>query len=451
MPEARPPMTSASDPGSAPEAILRELFAVAVRAAMPAKSITQFVALAAAQHPGRRPYLLAIGKAAVPMASAALEALPAGTRGTILTYGHLPDGWAPPAGVDFFEAAHPVPDAAGERAAQRIRDDLLALGESDLVLALISGGGSALLSLPIDGLSLEQKRAITSDLLASGAAIDQINTVRKHLSAVKGGKLAVAAWPGVVETAVISDVAGDDPAMVASGPTLPDHSTPADAVGVLDRYDISVPAVLRAAQPDAPNHPAFAAATAPTILASAAMMLAATAEAAAGTGLAPEIVGDDETRAAAIVAQDHAMRALQLQAAMKPGDRPRLLLSGGETSVVVTNRTGQGGRNATYLLAMALALKGAEGIYAIACDTDGIDGNGELAGGLIGPGSLTAARSAGCDPQAALRDAQSHAFLTAARGAIITGPTLTNVNDFRAILILPARSALDGAPPLAQV
>jgi hydroxypyruvate reductase len=387
--------------------------------------------------------LLVIGKAAVPMATAALEALPGGKRGTILTrYGHLPDGWAPPAGIDLFEAAHPVPDTAGERAARRIRDDLLALGEGDVVIALLSGGGSSLLSLPIDGLSLELKQSITSDLLASGAPIEQINTVRKHLSTVKGGKLAVAAWPAVVETAVISDVAGDDPAMVASGPTLPDHSTPADAVRVLGHYGISVPAAVRAAKPNVVNHPAFAASTAPTILASAAMMLAATAEAAAGMGLAPEIVGDDETRAATIAAQEHAAQALERQATMQPGDQPVLLLSGGETSVTVSNRAGRGGRNATYLLALALALKGAEGIYAIACDTDGIDGNGELAGGVIGPKSLLAAANAGCDPHDALRDDQSHAFLIAEGGAVVTGPTLTNVNDFRAILILPTGSSI---------
>ncbi len=445
-------MTFANDPFCHPEAMLRDLFAVAVRAAMPAASITQFVAEAAARHPGRRPYLMAIGKAAVPMATAALDALPRGTRGTILTrYGHLPDGWVSPAGIDLFEAAHPVPDAAGERATRRIREDLLALGKEDLVIALLSGGGSALLSLPIDGLSLEQKQSITSDLLASGAPIEQINTVRKHLSSVKGGKLAVAAWPAVVETAVISDVAGDDPATVASGPTLADHSTPGDAVGVLDRYGISVPAVLRASMSDLDNYPAFTAAAAPSILASAAMMLAATAEAAASMGLAPEIVGDDETRAAAVAAQEHAAQAIERQATMQPGDQPVLLLSGGETSVVVTNRAGQGGRNAANLLAMALALKGAEGIYAIACDTDGIDGNGELAGGVIGPGSLSRSVRAGCDPQDALRNDQSHAFLIAAGGAVVTGPTLTNVNDFRAILILPARSALDGAKPLAQV
>lgn len=436
-------MTFSTDPRFHPEAMLRDLFAVAVRAAMPAGSITQFVAEVAARHPGRRPYLLVIGKAAVPMATAALEALPRGARGTILTrYGHLPDGWAPLAGIDLFEAAHPVPDAAGERAARRIRDDLLALGKGDLVIALLSGGGSALLSLPIDGLSLEQKQSITSDLLASGAPIEQINTVRKHLSSVKGGKLAVAAWPAVVETAVISDVAGDDPAMVASGPTLPDHSSPADAVRVLGRYGISVPASVRAAKPEVANHPAFAASAAPTILTSAAMMLAAAAEAATDMGLAPDILSDDETRVATIAAQEHAAQALERQVTMQPGDQPVLLLSGGETSVAVSNRAGRGGRNATYLLAMALALKGAEGIYAIACDTDGVDGNGELAGGVIGPDSLFTAANAGCDPQDALRNDQSHAFLIAAGGAVVTGPTLTNVNDFRAILILPTGSGI---------
>jgi glycerate 2-kinase len=443
MQGARPLMAFSTDPRSVPEAMLRELFAVAVRAAMPAASITQFVAEAAARHPGRRPYLMVIGKAAVPMATAALEALPRGTLGTILTrYGHLPEGWAPPAGINLFEAAHPVPDAAGERAARRIREDLLALGRGDLVIALLSGGGSALLSLPIDGLSLERKQSITSDLLASGAPIEQINTVRKHLSCVKGGKLAVAAWPAVVETAVISDVAGDDPAMVASGPTSPDHSTSADAVRVLGRYGISVPAVLRAAQPDVANHPLFADAAAPTVLASAVMMLAAAAEAATRMGLAPHILGDDETRAATIAAEEHAAQALERQATMQPGDQPALLLSGGETSVFVSNQAGRGGRNATYLLAMALALKGAQGIYAIACDTDGIDGNGELAGGVIGPDSLFTAADAGCDPQDALRNDQSHAFLVAAGGAVVTGPTLTNVNDFRGILILPTGSGL---------
>lgn len=376
------------------------------------------------------------------MAIAALDALPAGVRGTILTrYGHLPDGWTPPAGIDIYQAAHPVPDAAGERAAQRIRADLLGLGEADLVVALLSGGGSALLSLPIDGFSLEQKRAITSALLASGASIDQINIVRKHLSAVKGGKLAEAAWPAAVETAVISDVAGDDPAMVASGPTLPDHSTPADAVRVLERHGMAVPAVLLNATPSEAGHPVFAAASAPTILASAAMMLTAAAEAAVGIGLESQILGDDETRAADIVAQEHAARAIELQNSIPSGGKPLLLLSGGETSVAVANRAGRGGRNSTYLLAIALALKGAKGIFAIACDTDGIDGNGELAGGVIGPESLSTSLRAGCNPQDALRDDQSHAFLKAAGGAIITGPTLTNVNDFRAILILPSEAS----------
>jgi hydroxypyruvate reductase len=352
--------------------------------------------------------------------------------------------------IEVVEASHPVPDAAGQRAASRILEMARALGPDDQLVFLASGGGSALLALPARGLTLDDKQAVTRALLRSGATIGEINTVRKHLSAIKGGRLAAAAAPASVVTLAISDVPGDDPAVIASGPTVPDPTSFADARAVLAKYRIDEPrsviAHLAAAADETPKPgDAIFANARYTLIASPQQALAAAADAALGQGVVPIVLSDRIEGEARDIGLMHAAIALQLHAGRfrvgaDPVALPAVLLSGGETTVTVRGH-GRGGRNSEFLLSLCAALAndrgGAPGISAIACDTDGIDGTEDNAGAILLPDSIARAAAAGTSVKAALAENDAYGFFRALGDLIVTGPTLTNVNDFRAILVLP--------------
>jgi hydroxypyruvate reductase len=356
--------------------------------------------------------------------------------GLVVTrYGHA----MPCKRIEVVEAAHPVPDAAGRAAASRMLELVQGLEADDLVLCLISGGGSALLSLPAAGIELESKQALNKALLKSGADITEINCVRKHLSAIKGGRLAAACHPARVLTLAISDVPGDDPSVVASGPTVADPSTCRDALAVLAKYDIVAPETVRqhlqseASETPKPNDPRLAAAEYHYI-ATPRMSLEAAATVAREAGITPLVLGDALEGEAREVAKVHAGIARYCAAVGQPALPPCVLLSGGETTVTVRGH-GRGGRNAEFLLALAVALDGHPGIHAIAGDTDGIDGTEDNAGCLLAPDSLARARERGLDAKAMLANNDGYEFFQALGDLVVTGPTLTNVNDFRAVLI----------------
>ncbi len=409
-----------------PRALLRRLFDAAVDAADPARVVPPHLPAV----PAGRLIVLGAGKASAAMARAVEDNWDGPLEGLVVTrYGHA----VPCARIAVVEAAHPVPDQAGAEAAARILALARSAGPDDLVLCLISGGGSALLTLPAPGLTLDDKRAVNEALLASGAAIGEINTVRKHLSAIKGGRLAAAAAPARVLSLLISDVPGDDPAVIASGPTVPDPTTFADARAVLAEYGIDPPPAIRVHLDEAadetpkPGDPAFERSETRVIAAPAA------ARAARDAGVTPIALGDAVEGEAAEVGAAHARRALAHAAG--PGPRPSVLLSGGETTVTLGARPGRGGPNAEYALAAALALDGAPGISLLAADTDGIDGSEDNAGALVLPDTLARARAAGLDPAAALAGHDSYGFFAALGDLVVTGPTRTNVDDFRAILV----------------
>ena len=383
-----------------------------------------------------RTVLLAVGKAAVSMMAGACDILGPEVEGIALTrYGHC-GAIELPAGITVIEAAHPVPDAKGEAAARRILALAESLSRQDRLIALISGGGSALLACPVPGVSLAEKQSLTRELLASGASVAEMNCVRKHLSAIKGGRLALAASPARVETYCISDVAGDDPAQIASGPTLPDRTSQADARAVLDRHGIQPSSAVAAALRDPANalppadHPVFVGARV-EVVASARTALDAAAAALAEAGYTPVILGDAIEGDARAVGAAHAALALQYQVR---GGR-FALISGGECTVRLTEGAGRGGPNAEYLMALALGLSGQPGISAIAVDTDGIDGNGDNAGAIIDETTLARAACSGVDWAAALDANRSYNSFAALGDLVLTGPTLTNVNDLRIILI----------------
>ncbi|NEX48685.1 glycerate kinase type-2 family protein [Pseudotabrizicola algicola] len=415
-----------------PALLLRSLFDRAVEVADPMRSLAGHLP----PRPSGRVVVVGAGKASARMAEA-VEAEWGPCEGLVLTrYGY----GRPCRGIEIVEAAHPVPDAAGLAATARMLTLLEGLGEGDFVLALISGGASALLVAPREGVTLAEKQAVNAALLASGAPIDRMNTVRKHLSRVKGGQLAAAAHPAQMLVLMISDVPGDDPAFIGSGPTVGDASTPADALAVLDQWQIPVPdsvlASLRAGSGVVPPDDARLARVANRIYAAPVQSLNAAAEIARAAGCEVQMLGDALEGEAREVAEAQAQKALRIGAGLRAGDAPVLLLSGGE--LTVTRRgDGIGGPNAEFSLALALALRGASGIHAIACDTDGVDGAAEVAGALIGPDILARATAAGVDAEAALARNDAHSFFAAVNGQVVTGPTLTNVNDFRAILILP--------------
>jgi hydroxypyruvate reductase len=389
--------------------------------------------------PKGRTIVVGAGKAAASMARAVEAHWPAESplSGLVVTrYGH---GVGPLPRIEVVEASHPVPDAAGEQAARRMLAMLGGLTSDDLVLCLISGGGSALLCLPAPGVTLADKQAINRALLRSGAGIGEMNCVRRHLSAIKGGRLAAAAAPARVVSLLISDVPGDDPAAIASGPTVPDPTTLADARAVLERWRIDPPKPVRHALADPgnetpkPDHPAFAT-TETRLIATAQASLEAAATIAREAGVQPVILGDCIEGEAADVARVMAGIARQVARHGQPAPPPCVLISGGETTVTVRGQ-GRGGRNAAFLLSLAVALESHPGIHAIAADTDGIDGTEDNAGALIGPGTLARARAAGVDARAMLDDNDSYGFFSALGDLVVTGPTLTNVNDFRAILV----------------
>ena len=417
---------------SDPAAFLRELFLCAVSVADPMRVVAHHLL----PKPTGRVVVIGAGKASARMAEA-VEAEWGPCEGLVITrYGY----GRPCQGIEIVEAAHPVPDDAGFVATQRMLDLVSGLGTDDFILALISGGASSLLVAPAGNLTLPEKQAINAALLASGAPIDAMNTVRKHLSCVKGGQLAAAAYPAKMLSLIISDVPGDDPAFIGSGPTIGDETTPADARAILAKWNITVPpsvdAVLNApSRVIAPGDTRLANVENRVIIAPA-QSLAAAAELAKSAGCDVRILGDAIEGEAREVAHNQAQMALQLQAGMQQGDAPILLISGGE--LTVTRRgNGIGGPNAEFILAMALALNGAPNIHAIACDTDGVDGAAEVAGATIGPDTLVRAKNIGISATDALTRNDAHTFFAAIDDQVVTGPTLTNVNDFRAVLVLP--------------
>jgi glycerate 2-kinase len=417
---------------------LRELFDAALAAADPSKALERRIPT-----PVRgRTVVVGAGKASAAMARAFEAVWPGPLEGLVITrYGH-----AVPCGrIQVVEAGHPVPDAAGQQAAQRILALARGLGPDDQLVFLASGGGSALLSLPAPQITLADKQAVTRALLRSGATITEINTVRKHLSAIKGGRLAAAAAPARIVTLAISDVPGDDPTVIASGPTVPDPTTFADARSVLVKHRITEPEAVvtrlaeQADETPKPEDPIFARARF-DLIASPQRSLQAAAAAAERRQITSIVLSDRIEGEARQVALVHAAIALQVRAGkFRVGGHlvspPAVLLSGGETTVTVTG-SGGGGRNCEFLLALAIALDRAEGIWALACDTDGIDGTEDNAGAIVYPDSLARASARGISAQEALTANDGYGFFAALGDLVVTGPTLTNVNDFRAVLVL---------------
>jgi glycerate 2-kinase len=401
-----------------PRQLLKAMFDAAVGAASPKLCIPAYLP----PPPKGRTMVIGAGKASAAMAKAVEDLWPGRVSGLVVTrYGHA----VACNQVEIVEARHPVPDENGQQAARRMLEMVKGLGADDLVLALVSGGGSSLLSLPADGLTLEDKQAVNTALLRSGASIGEMNIVRKHLSAIKGGRLAAAAYPARVVTLVISDVPGDDPAIIASGPTVADRSTFAEAREVMEKYRITEPRsaiehLMRAAdetpKPGAPRLSNISTA----IIATPQLSLEAAAKVARLAGVTPLILGD------------------ALEGEAREVGRVMAGIAGGETTVTVKG-SGRGGRNVEFLLSLALELDGLPSVFALAGDTDGVDGAEEIAGGIVTPDTLARAAGRGINAKARLADNDGHSFFEALGDQVITGPTLTNVNDFRAILVLEAQ------------
>ena len=439
---------------NSPRIFLRQLFDVAVKRALPIDNTAAFLPAV----PKGRTLVLGAGKAAGAMAHA-VEALwpkDAPLSGMVVTrYGHTPER---PAGVSarlkVVEASHPVPDAAGLAAAEEILHLTQGLTADDLVLCLISGGGSALLTLPAEGLSLAEKQAINQALLKSGANISEMNCVRKHLSRIKGGRLAAACAPARVVTLTISDVPGDDPSIIASGPTVADPTTCADALGILQRYNIEVSAkVLEALQNSSfetpkPGHAVFKR-NEVHLIATPAQSLQAAAALAESKGLRAYVLSDELEGESREVGKVHAALARASAKGMGPFVRPCVILSGGETTVTVQTanqtakqksgakqREGRGGRAGEFCMGLALALQSQQGVWALAADTDGIDGVEDNAGAMVTPDTLLRAQSAGLNLDEHLACNDAYGYFQALNDLVFSGPTHTNVNDFRAILVL---------------
>lgn len=414
-----------------PRYLLTSLFAAAVASAQPAKVLAQFLPA----KPKGRCIVVGAGKASAAMAAALEKAWPdVPMSGIVVTrYGHN----VPTSRITVIEASHPVPDANSEAAATRIMQAVRGLTPDDLVIALISGGGSALLVAPKPGLTLTDKQDINRALLNSGASIGEMNIVRKHLSSIKGGKLAAAASPATVVTLVISDVPGDDPAIIASGPTVFDATTPADALAILRRHGIAISSQVEKVlgQQEAPR---TSGKSDVRLMASPQIALEAAAAAAVSLGVTPLILGDALEGEAAEAGKILAAMAMSASLHGHPARPPVVLLSGGETTVTVGGRgAGRGGRNMELLLSAAIQLAGRETIWGLAADTDGIDGTEDAAGAIITPDTLQRAADASLNPRQSLQQHDSYTFFKALGDLLMTGPTLTNVNDFRALLILP--------------
>jgi len=429
---------------------LEYLYRVAVRRALPLHNTAAFLPAPPSRESGGRTLVLGAGKAGGAMAQAVEALWPADAplSGLVVTrYHHTPprpDGL--PQRIEVVEAAHPVPDAAGLAAAERILALTEGLTENDLVLCLISGGGSALLTLPADGLTLEDKQRINKALLESGAAIDEMNCVRKHLSRIKGGRLAAACAPARVVTLTISDVPGDDPSVIASGPTVPDATTCADALAILARYGIDVPPAVRAAldagalETPKPGDAVFANHVV-HMTATPQQSLQAAAEAARAAGVAAYILSDEIEGESREVGKVHAALARAVARHGQPFARPCVILSGGETTVTIRPRApgaakGRGGRAGEFCMGLAQALQGQAGVWALAADTDGIDGVEDNAGARVAPDTLARAAAQGLSIADHLDRNDAYGYFDALGDLVITGPTHTNVNDFRAILIL---------------
>ncbi|HRN64321.1 MAG TPA: glycerate kinase [Alicycliphilus sp.] len=438
--------TTPSRPQQDPQAFLLDLYRVAVQRAQPLHSMGQHLP----PPPKGRTVVLGAGKAGGSMCQA-LEALwpqEAPLSGLVVTrYHHIPprpEGLAQR--IELVEAAHPVPDAAGLLAAERMLALTQGLTEDDLVLCLISGGGSALLTLPAEGLDLAEKQRINQALLESGAAIGEMNCVRKHLSRIKGGRLAAACHPARVVTLTISDVPGDDPSIIASGPTVADASTCADALAILQRYQIAVPDAVRAAlqagalETPKPGDARFAGHQV-HLIATPQQSLQAAARAAQAAGIAAHILSDEIEGESREVGKVHAALARAVARRDEPFARPCVILSGGETTVTIRPRQpgaakGRGGRAGEFCLGLAQALQGQEGVWALAADTDGIDGVEDNAGARVAPDTLARAAQNGQRIGDHLDRNDAYGFFEPLGDLVFTGPTNTNVNDFRAILVL---------------
>ncbi|MDX2318000.1 MAG: glycerate kinase [Hyphomicrobiaceae bacterium] len=414
-----------------PEELLKSMFKAGVDAALPSLCVPAHLP----PRPKGRTVIIGAGKASGAMAKALEDAWDGPLDGLVVTrYGYR----VPTERLEVIEAAHPVPDEAGRDAAKRIFELVQGLTEDDLVLCLISGGGSALLALPAEGVTLEDKQAMNKALLASGATISEMNTVRKHLSAIKGGRLAAAAYPAKIVALMISDVPGDDASIIASGPTVPDPSTNEDALGIIEKYGIDVPDNMRrlldtAEETPKPGDPCFENVE-NIMIATPQASLEAAAAVAREAGVTPVILGDSIEGESRDVALVHAGIARQCAMRGQPEQPPCVLISGGETTITLKGN-GKGGPNSEFLLSLAIALDGMEHIYALAGDTDGVDGSEDNAGALIYPDTLARAEKAGINPKAMLANNDPYRFFKGIGDLLETGPTLTNVNDLRAIFI----------------
>jgi hydroxypyruvate reductase len=432
-------------PHADPRAFLRALFDAAVAQAVPGPSLRNFLPAP----PRGRTLVLGAGKAGGAMAAALDAAWPAGApmSGLVVTrYDYVPPAFAAAQArgttrIEVVQAAHPVPDDAGRHAAARILALARGLIADDLVICLMSGGASSLLALPAPGVTLEEKQAINSALLKSGAAIDEMNCVRKHLSAIKGGRLAAACTPARVVTLLVSDVPGDSPSVIGSGPTVPDPTTCADALAVVDRYGIAVPPQVRAGlesgalETPKPGDAAFAGHQV-HLVATPQQSLDAAAALARSAGIDAHILGDEIEGESREVGKVLAALARQVARRHQPFATPCVLLSGGETTVTVRHKGGRGGRASEFALACAIALQGRQEVWVLAADTDGIDGVESNAGAFVAPDTLDRARQVGLNGRDLLDRNDAYSFFAGLGDLLVTGPTFTNVNDFRAVLVL---------------
>ena len=414
-----------------PEELLKAMFKAGVDAALPSLCVPPHLP----SHPKGRTVIIGAGKASGAMAKALEDAWDGPLDGVVVTrYGYR----LPTERLEVVEAAHPVPDAAGREAARRIFKAVQGLTEDDLVLALISGGGSALLAAPAEGISLEDKQAVNKALLASGATISEMNTVRKHLSAIKGGRLARAAYPAKVVALMISDVPGDDASIIASGPTVPDPSTNADAIAIVEKYGIDLPPAVRQVLETIEETPKSGDKCFDKVenvmIATPQASLEAAAAVARDAGVTPVILGDSIEGESRDVGLVHAGIARQCAMRGQPIEPPCVLISGGETTITLKG-DGKGGPNTEFLLALAIALDGMENIYALAGDTDGVDGSEDNAGALIYPNTLQRAEAAGINAKAMLANNDPYTFFKGIGDLLETGPTMTNVNDLRLVYI----------------
>jgi hydroxypyruvate reductase len=417
---------------SSPRELLIKMFEAAIQAAQPDHCIPPHL-----PEPGKgKVIVIGAGKASAAMARAAERNWAGPLSGLVVTrYGYA----VPCERIEIVEAAHPVPDEAGLRAAQRMMALVQGLGSDDTVICLISGGGSSLLPLPAGGITLEDKQAVNRALLTSGATITEMNCVRRHLSGIKGGRLAAACYPAHVVTLLISDVPGDHPCDIASGPTVGDPTTCADALAIVKRYGIALPAAVREVLESGrgesvkPGDPRLAHCET-RMIATPQMALEAAATVAREAGITPYILGNAIEGEARDLGKAMAGIARQVAEYGQPFARPCVMLSGGETTVTVRGK-GRGGRNVEFLLSLGLGLEGRAGIHALAGDTDGVDGQEEIAGAVLAPDSLERAWGLGIKPADSLQDNDGHGFFSALGDSVVTGPTLTNVNDFRAVLV----------------